>query len=167
MGVVDWVAEHGIKLGIAGVLIGVLSPHIFATAVRLTERSASDLDDSLYVPLGTEVGAYSASESVVQQAIMYTYGGHHYCIDAAAWTQLFLIRAHPDQFNFLMAQAIAQGRCGITVEDQEVELWPPNIPAMAQYGAVIVVSTIDRMTYGAMGVNAPAYWIHMSALHEH
>lgn len=97
------------------------------------------------------------------QDIWLTEGGWHYCVDAAAWLQLRQNVNHPDVYGALMAEAMAVGRCGITQQAHPVEVWPPLYPYMANYGAVVVVSVVDRENFGPM---ASAWWLDQRALYR-
>ena len=97
------------------------------------------------------------------QQVFFTYPDWLYCIDAASWVQLTSVRNHPDMYSQLFRMAQGQSRCGHTVEDMAVEVWPPGNPYMGGQGAVVIVAVSDRMQFG---VNATAWWIHFEALHE-
>ena len=88
--------------------------------------------------------------------------GWDYCTYGSAWLDLIRARSHPPIYEELKRQA--GPICSVSMNDQVVEIHPPNVSGYGVFGGVVVVFVEERLL---VGPGATYFWIHVNSLHNH
>lgn len=96
----------------------------------------------------------------------FLLAGWDYCNYGSAWLDLIKARAHPPVYEDLKKQA---GRtpgliCSVSMNDQVVEVHPPNVSGYGVFGGVVIVFVEERLL---VGPGATYFWVHVNSLHSH